>query len=112
MEQVKGADFTIFVREDTRVNNAGFPTKFAESISCGVPVITNKTSNLSDYLRDGENGFWLGENITATLQRILNMDDSQLQVMKQQVEHATFDYRAYREEFAAWLERSLSIQGR
>lgn len=112
LEQVKGADFSIFMREDTRVNNAGFPTKFAESISCGVPVITNKTSNLSDYLRDGENGFWLGENITATLQRILNMDDSQLQVMKQQVEHATFDYRAYREEFAAWLERSLSIQGR
>lgn len=105
LEQVKGADFTIFMREDTRVNNAGFPTKFAESISCGVPVITNKTSNLSDYLRDGENGFWLGINITATLQRILNMDGSQLQGMKRKVERATFDYRAYRQEFATWLER-------
>ncbi|HRY12460.1 MAG TPA: glycosyltransferase [Syntrophomonadaceae bacterium] len=104
LEQVKGADFTIFMREDTRVNKAGFPTKFVESISCGVPVITNKTSDLSDYLRDGENGFWLEGDIAATLQRILNMEKSQLQKMKQRIERATFDYHAYVEELAVWLE--------
>lgn len=112
LEQVKGADFTIFMREDTRVNNAGFPTKFAESISCGVPVITNKTSNLSDYLRDGENGFWLERNIAATLQRILTLESSQLQVMKQRVERSSFDYHAYLDEFAEWLEPVIfSIRG-
>jgi len=108
LEQVKGADFTIFLREDTRVNNAGFPTKFAESISCGVPVITNKTSNLSDYLCDGENGFWLEGNIAATLQKILTLESSQLQVMKQRMDRTIFDYHAYLDEFAAWLEPRVS----
>jgi len=56
LDLLKSSDFSIFYREDNRMTRAGFPTKFVESISCGVPVITTLTSDLGNYLRDGKNG--------------------------------------------------------
>lgn len=53
---VRASDFTTFLRKPTRSNQAGFPTKFVESLSLGVPVITNSTSDIGMYLSDGENG--------------------------------------------------------
>lgn len=46
---IKYSDFTVFLRESNLTNTAGFPTKFAESISIGTPVITNSSSNLKEY---------------------------------------------------------------
>ena len=39
----------MFIREKTRKNDAGFPTKFAECVTAGVGVITNDVSNIKDY---------------------------------------------------------------
>ncbi len=112
LQQVMRADFTIFVRDNTRVNNAGFPTKFAESISCGVPVITNPTSNIDDYLIDGENGFWLNGTMHSTLQKLLSMDPEQLRTMKKNVNRSTFDYNTYLNEVAHWIEAGISSSNR
>ncbi len=57
LDCVKSADFSIFFRDDNRVSRAGFPTKLVESISCGVPVITNATNDIEEYLVDGKNGY-------------------------------------------------------
>lgn len=47
----KMCDFTILVRDpDKESSKAGFPTKISESLAHGVPVITNLTSDLGDYL--------------------------------------------------------------
>jgi glycosyltransferase involved in cell wall biosynthesis len=56
------ADFSLLIREDNRTTKAGFPTKFTESIKCGVPVITTKTSDLHKYLVEGKNGFFIDIN--------------------------------------------------
>jgi len=77
LEIVKASDFSIFFRENTRLVNAGFPTKFVESISSGVPVITNKTSDLEYYLIDGVNGYFIEDDavgIRKILKRILTAD--------------------------------------
>lgn len=56
ISELATADFTTFLRDDMmRFVNAGFPSKLAESMSMGVPVITNLTSDLADYLSNGEN---------------------------------------------------------
>jgi len=56
IEELLTADFTTFMRDGKlRFINAGFPSKLAESMSMGVPVITNLTSDLSEYLVNGEN---------------------------------------------------------
>ena len=63
LEYVKQANYSCFFREDDRVSRAGFPTKFAEALSCGTPVLTNSTSNLSEYIKNNENGVLI-ENLT------------------------------------------------
>lgn len=77
VEYLKASDYSLFYREITRVTMAGFPTKFAESITRGVPVITNATSDLSDYIRNNKNGLLLStdnfvEELPELLTRISN----------------------------------------
>lgn len=50
LQIVKQSDWTIILRENSRLVKAGFPTKLVESISCGTPVIANSFSNIFDYL--------------------------------------------------------------
>lgn len=56
LELLRTADFLVFFRKPNRVSNTGFPTKFVEAATLGVPVISNPTSDIPLYLRDGENG--------------------------------------------------------
>lgn len=100
IEYIKNADFSIFLRDESRLSAAGFPTKFVESITCGTPIITNKTSDLSDYLQEGKNGYFIDlkdhENMILKLTEILNSDQSQRLFMKKFCkESKLFDYRNY-----------------
>lgn len=47
---IKKADFSFLIRESNRKNNAGFPTKFGESITCGTPVIASDFSDVKEIL--------------------------------------------------------------
>lgn len=58
---LKSADYSIFIREKSRLTMAGFPTKFVESVSCGVPVITTDTSDLKEFFTDSSLGFLLSD---------------------------------------------------
>ena len=79
---------------------AGFPTKFSESISCGVPVITTKTSDLCNYLQEGINGFWLEEDIEESISKIFKTKNIQeLKEMKKNVDTKIFDFKNYIKEF-------------
>ena len=49
---VKKSTWSIIIRDDNTVVKAGFPTKLAESISCGTPVIANRFSNIIEYLNN------------------------------------------------------------
>jgi glycosyltransferase involved in cell wall biosynthesis len=69
---LKAADFSIFVRERNRVSEVGFPTKYAEAATCGIPVLTNRTSDIADYLVDGENGILLPDCSPAAIQQGLS----------------------------------------
>lgn len=84
------ADFMVLLREPTRKSNAGFPTKFAESITSGTPVIANLTSDIGDYLQDGKTGFvvqdYSVESIYQILkQRVLELSSQQISDMKANV---------------------------
>ena len=51
IKYVLGCDCYIFIRRSDKRNNAGFPTKFAESFTCGVPIITTDVSDVGEYIK-------------------------------------------------------------
>ncbi len=96
------SDYLIFVRPSRRSSNAGFPTKLAESMSVGTPVITNDTGDIGLYLKNGSNGFVLPENtvkaVTECFTSILSLDSNMyMQIRKEARKTAEqyFDYRSY-----------------
>lgn len=93
LQYVKRANYSCFFRIAERVTMAGFPTKFAEAVSCGTPVLTNSTSNLSDYCQNGMNGY-LVESIDRDA--IAEVLEKIPYTMKTQVDE--FDYHKYVEE--------------
>jgi len=86
IECIIESDFTILIRDVNRDTTAGFPTKVSESVSCGTPVITTRTSDLECYIEDGKNGFFLDMSDTRKavyeFQNILEMDCNKLNSMK------------------------------
>mgnify|MGYP002620916373 FL=1 len=102
------SDFQIFIREDNITTKAGFPTKFVESISAGVPVLTNLTSNIGDYLSDGVNGYPLDaandETLKASLLRVLKQPREAINDLKKSIDRGTFDYRRYVTEIKQFIE--------
>ncbi|MEG2250952.1 MAG: glycosyltransferase [Bacilli bacterium] len=78
---IEKSDFTIFTRPNTHTNKYGFPSKFVESLSLGVPVATNLTSDLSLYLQESYNGFVIDDEsehaIEACIVKMLNLTVSE-----------------------------------
>ena len=102
MNLVAQADFSILLRPNKRYAHAGFPTKLAESLSLGVPILTNLTSNIGEYVRDGLEGIVLNdcspEAFAAAVHRVLEMPHSQWLAMRhnaRQRAEECFDYRHY-----------------
>lgn len=110
IEILKKSDFSIFSRDINRVTTAGFPTKLGESFACGVPVITNPTSNISRFIIEGQNGF-LSEDFTANslsraIEKALLVNDNDLVQMHDFcLKNNNLDYKKYLDEFKSLLNK-------
>jgi glycosyltransferase involved in cell wall biosynthesis len=107
---LRGADFSVFFRNRNRTSEVGFPTKYAEATTFGIPVISNRTSDIANYLHDGRNGF-LVENdthgaIEAALRRAVTLSQEQVDRMK--------DEMARDDSFcmSAWQDRARAFMSR
>jgi glycosyltransferase involved in cell wall biosynthesis len=102
MSVVAQSDFSILLRPDKRFAHAGFPTKLVESLSLGVPVLANLTSDIGQYVRDGKEGIILAdcspEAFAAGVFRILELPRacwSDMRNAARQRAGQCFDYRKY-----------------
>lgn len=94
------ADFSIFVRPDRRSSHAGFPTKLAESMAAGTPVIANDTGDIGLYLKDGFNGFLLKDGSQQSVKEVLDkiIDNyEELQKMRQNTRKTALNQFSYTE---------------
>lgn len=100
LKLIKDSDFSMFIRDNNKTTRAGFPTKFAEGISCGTPIITTKTSDLEDYLQNGKNGFFIEPKVTQeslkVIETILTYSKENIMDMKDYCHQSElFDYKKY-----------------
>ena len=111
-EAVSGADYTILIRERNRMTMAGFPTKVSESIACGTPVITTRTSDIDKYIQEGAGAFFVDSSDMEELQDKLcellkkNKDD-RINQKKRCSEVTAFDGNTYSKLLAEFLEKVL-----
>lgn len=103
-------DFSILIRNNSRAANAGFPTKISESISIFVPVITNDTSDIKKYIKDGKNGFVIDtyekSELHDILKKIISLNGQEIYNMKRYCkENQLFDYRRYEDILVDFLDK-------
>jgi glycosyltransferase involved in cell wall biosynthesis len=96
------ADFSVLLRRPERHAMAGFPTKVVESLAAGTPLIVNHTSDLSEYIRDGEEGIVVdghsAEGLAAAFERAARLgqsDRARMRAAAQRRALASFDYTQY-----------------
>lgn len=109
INMLKEADYSIFIREPNLKNIAGFPTKYVESITSGTPVLTNKLSDIEEYLEDGLNGFYLDissiEDISASIEKAISVNRVEIDEMKDNCrKYRGFNYKEYSHLFENLLK--------
>jgi glycosyltransferase involved in cell wall biosynthesis len=105
----------MIVRPQDRFANAGFPTKFVESLSLGVPVMANGTSDIAEFLRDGRDGYLLYEPTAAAVEHAIMRAWQRTTDEKMQMRSAAwmrsrecFDYRRHAAELAEFVQGAQS----
>ena len=100
IRKIAESNYSIIIRDKNRITNAGFPTKFVESISAGTPVITNDNSCVKKYMYEGKNGYIVSiDNLEKDLSTILDKK-IQIDVCREQ-----FHYENYIEAMDNFIKR-------
>lgn len=104
------AHFSVLLRPVSRYSTAGFPSKVPESLAAGTGIIGNMTSDLAEYLRDGENALIVPEctpeAFALTVRRALRLSRSQLQSISEAARRCAvenFDYRVHSDGVGAFF---------
>lgn len=113
LQIVTASDFTVILRPQERFANAGFPSKLVESLSLGVPVMANATSDIAEYLRDGQDGYLLRDASAGALEEAivrasqLTMEQKgEMRIQARLRAHECFDYRNYAGVLAEFLSKA------
>lgn len=110
---VSEADYTILVREKKRMTMAGFPTKVSESISCGTPVITTKTSDIERYLPEGQGAFFVDiSDMSAAKEKVLELlrKSPEERALQKKIceDNKSFEIRTYIDPMRGFISSVLS----
>lgn len=114
LQRMSQADLLVVVKYPGRSAEAQFPTKLVEYMVMGRPVLANRTSDVAEYLRDGEEGFLISdfraESIAAGVQKALRAGPEVLGAMGQRARRraeACFDYRKFVAPLSGFMDEVL-----
>ena len=112
---IAACDFTMLIRDIGRFSIAGFPSSVSESLSLGTPIIGNLTSDLGEFLSDGENAMITPTAEVADLddaiKRALLLSIEERALMKKKTKQSAqrFDYKNFAEPLADFMQQSLKF---
>lgn len=106
---VRSADYSIFIRPNRRSSDAGFPTKLAESMMVGTPVISNDTGDIGLYVKDDKSGFCITESqqLSRIFDSILLQDENRsdsIRAFTRKCAEKNFDYKRYAQSMESFLK--------
>jgi glycosyltransferase involved in cell wall biosynthesis len=108
------SSYSILIRENKRYANAGFSTKLVESLCCGLPIITNSTSDIKNYISN-ENGYILKELTINELIEVFTsiINESKFDYIKKshiafETSKNNFHYEKYKYEFDDFLNSLIN----
>lgn len=105
---LKSADYSIFVRDKSRKNMSGFPTKFVESYTAGVHIIANDVSDIREYFPcDKYSVLALDDSfarISSAISKALSFEISELRENKRSAEQNHFNYRNWIDGFETFFK--------
>lgn len=109
IDLIRKSDFSVLLRDDKVTTKAGFPTKVSESVSCGIPVIANATSDIKEYIQNNHNGFIIEkETLADRLRLVCEMESSKIDQMKDNCYHTlSFIYKEYIGVMSNFLEKEI-----
>ncbi|MBQ9880263.1 MAG: glycosyltransferase [Clostridia bacterium] len=101
VREILGCGCFVFLREPTRRNIAGFPTKFAEAFTCGVPIITTDVSDIALYADEGCTVLKdiSADSVRAAMAAALSSPAAPAALRR------AFDFRSRADACRAWFER-------
>ncbi|TWU18992.1 glycosyltransferase [Allorhodopirellula heiligendammensis] len=111
-------DATILVRPDMRYAHAGFPTKVVESLASGLPVFTNRTSDIDAYVQDGKDAVLLNDatamSVVGAIYKWFGWSSEQRDSMRRSARctaRELFDYRSHVDGLNAFVVNCLKHLG-
>ncbi len=99
---VLGCDCYIFIRRSDKRNNAGFPTKFAEAFTCGVPIITTDVSDVGEYIKRSQKGSLLKSMTTESISGAMLCEINKS--AQSRLPDNTFHYETFSQSAKDWLD--------
>lgn len=103
---VQNSDCYVFLRYDNPRNQAGFPTKFVEAYSCGVPIITTDVSDIGEYMKDECDGTLLKSPKEELIKQAMENRSAFVHVNRETKKD--FDYNVYIDMTSAWLNQIIN----
>lgn len=100
-------------RSDSSFANYGFPTKLAEYLASGGPVVATRVGDIDEYLVDGQNAFLARaediDSIAGAILRLLQEPLMAREIGRRGVEVARrfFDYRNHIDSVASFIRRTI-----
>lgn len=114
-KQLSKTHFMMLMRPKSRYSTAGFPSKVPESLAAGVPIISNLTSDLGNYIYDMENGLivddFTPEAFASAVRKAIGLTYEEFQLMSDNAYNTAkneFNYKVYNESIAFFLSKILS----
>ena len=101
----------IFIRPSDLRNNAGFPTKFVEACTCGVPVITTDVSDIRTYMTSPDKGEILASFEVEPIRQAMADAITRYYATRTAPPalDASFHYASFISRTRAWLEAMPNI---
>jgi glycosyltransferase involved in cell wall biosynthesis len=111
------ASVVVLARPSSQQADAGLPTKLGEYLAAGRPAIVTRTSDITEYVRDGESAYIVPPDdmdaLVAKLREVLADPDAAAEVgaAGRRVAEERFDYRVTGRILAEALRRRRGASG-